>query len=299
MASSSYREAQDGRLILHALAALESEQAPLLRRRQPYWRPRPPACWEQVMMPRYDWAPRRHREVVWVDVNGSYLAPLSGTNLAHGQLTHTRDAPFTYLPGYYLIEVPVWEDTRMPHPLGTAQYGRRVWVTAPVVSLLVDLWEEGYVQEPAILDSWTCGEKCRPTAWAAWLRDHRAAALTAKDEETYEAVKYGYSMAMEMMITGKQSKTHRPDWGHTIISQHAINSWRKGWKAAQLELGPVALGHRDELAFLPEDWEELKERARTYDDPKMVPLKIDESAYQLGAFKEKERDSIPSRKERQ
>jgi hypothetical protein len=275
-----------------ALDGLTEKYPPLLKGRKPFWRPKTPAIFEKVRIPSWTWTandiPPVGTRVVTLDVNGAFLAPLSGTVLAHGVLEHTgRISGTPLLPGYYKIRFHPWQfGDGLPSPLGMAPAGETVWVTHYTFELLSQLTRDGLWPECDVLDSWTCEDKCRPSAWADWIRTERAAALLNKDRARYEAVKKGYSQAVQMMLTQPKqesrviSDVHRPDWHHAIRSAHFANTWRKARKALDAGCGPLVMGEVDEITVTEADFRKL------FSGTPPV-LKLDSTGLILGAMKSK------------
>lgn len=286
-----------------ALDFLFDSYPPLLRGRSPFWHPDPPAIYRQCRVPAWNWD-RPGMDAVTertvLDANGAFLAPLSGTELAHSSLVHTGAdvSPYKPLPGYYRITAHPFSDPRLFSPLGLAPIPPTprhrvplVWVAAPTVDLLHKISEAGQWPGVEIHDSWTGknGDRCRLKDWAALIRDQRADALHASDAERYEAVKQGYSVAVQMMLgptegNASKSKILRPDWYHAIRAQHAANMWRKAWSLVSEEGIPVlGMGNVDEIEIATADLPAFLEYA---DRPK-AKVRFDPTGLQLGAFKVK------------
>jgi hypothetical protein len=218
-----------------ALDAMIRDYPPMLRCRTPYWRPEAPTVARECRIPAWNWERSGMEDVtdrVILDANGAFMAPLSGTELAHRELVRTGTEAGTYKPspGYYRIEAHTWEDRRLCSPLGTAPIpptARRrtplVWVAAPTIDLLHKLSLTGHWPEITVHDSWTGrdDDRCRLKDWAAYISQERADALHRGDRIRYQAIKDGYSIAIQMMLgpaEGKAAKAEirRPDWYHAI-----------------------------------------------------------------------------------
>ena len=288
-----------------ALAMLEHEYAPTVHRRTPYWRPRPPACWRDVHLPAWNWVHPDYdtslqMDMTVVDAIGAFVAAASSATFAHGELVHRGAlADYDKRPGYYRIDAHGWSDPRIPSPLGSADLPAKVWVAHPTMELLTQLSEAGYWPAIHIHDAWTADVSCRMREWATRIRNDRAEALrlvaaaracgaereVEMAEATYEAIKTGYSMAVQLMRGpaegGKvKSAVRRPDWHDTIHAQHAASTWRKVWKCVVAGYVPVMMGSVDEVV-----WDTVDLRSLV--DAGLFP--VDESGIQLGAFKVKER----------
>jgi hypothetical protein len=294
------------RPVYRALSMLENEYTPLLRRRAPYWRPRPATCHRDIHLPAWNWvhpdySPELGMDLTVLDAIGAFVSAASSAAFAHGALDHTGAlTDFDKLPGYYRIDSHAWSDSRIVSPLGSAQLPDKLWVAAPTVELLMQLSAEGYWPGVRIHDSWTCPDKVRFREWATAVNNSRAAALRdvqdaeangseaeqAEAHEWYEAVKTGYSMAVQLMRGPAdggtvKSAVRRPDWHDTIHAQHAASTWRKVWKCvAEGGYNPVMMGSVDEVVWDTQEYGEIVNRGL---------LKVDQSGVQLGAFKVKER----------
>lgn len=282
---------------------LENECVPLLRRRAPYWRPRPAACFRDVHTPGWSWmhpaatgATELPFDVTILDRNGAFISAASSANFAHGGLEHTGALPGMAGPGYYRIDWHPWQDDRIVSPLGDRDLSGKIWVAHPTLEQLLQLEKTGYWPEIQIHDSWTCPDSVRFREWATAVNNVRAEALRAVEdarrtgvglkpaEEWYTAVKNGYSMAVQLMLGPAEGGTvksavKRPDWYHTIHAQHAATTWRYVWKTVLADFEPVMMGSVDEVAYPSTAVAELQERSL---------LKIDPSGIMLGAFKVKE-----------
>lgn len=296
---------EEPRFTYRALSKLENEHMPLLRRRSPYWRPRPAAPWRDVHLPGWNWVHPDYRtdlnmDLTLLDANGAFVSAASSAGFAHGALDHTGalSGPGT-LPGCYRIDSHAWSDPRIVSPLGTAELPAKIWIAHPTLELLQQLSEAGYWPEVRIHDSWTCQDTVRLRSWATAVNNDRAAAIRdietayrlgteAEQEEAdawYEAVKTGYSMAVQLMrgpADGQSVKSavKRPDWYDTIHAQHAASTWRKVWKCVERGYIPVMMGSVDEVVWDTQDFQDIQADGL---------LKLDQSGIQLGAFKIKER----------
>jgi len=292
-----------------ALAMLENEYAPLLRRRSPYWRPRPAPVSRECHVPATNWThPAWHEglelDLTFLDANGAFVSAASSATFAHGALEHTGAMNgIPKMPGYYRIDSHGWSDDRIVSPLGSvSDLPAKIWVAHPTLELLGQLAESGYWPEVMVHDSWTCPDSVRLREWATAVNNDRAAAIRdvdvayrlgteaeqAEADEWYEAVKTGYSMAVQLMRGpadggAVKSAVKRPDWYDTIHAQHAATTWRKVWRCILAGYVPVMMGSVDEVVWLTEDFVSL-----TTFQPAPL-LKMDQTGIQLGAFKVKER----------
>ncbi len=297
---------------LRALNRLQHGFMPGSFGRTPYWTPKPPPCWRQVHEPNWAWRHPDHGQIdmVPLDCNGAFLAPLSGTEFARDALVQTgaisTPAVNQVLPGYYLINSAPWSDPRIVSPLGQAPMPAQVWVAAPTLQLLLELVASGSWLDITVFDSWTCDAKCRMSAWADWLKRVRILAMDTdeRDQRDYpgikpgqaaQMVKDGYSMAVQLIghipEKGKPVKSgvQRPDWHHAIRCQHKANVWRKCWNAVQAGLPILYMGDTDAIDIPAWGLPWLQEHA-----PGMrhKPPQIDLTGRRLGHFKiRKEKDA--------
>jgi hypothetical protein len=292
------------RFTYRALAMLENEYEPTLKRRSPYWRPRPAACTREAHVPAWNWTHPDYDDslnmaLTILDANGAFISAASSASFAHGELEHTgARAAYKGFPGYYRIDAHSWSDPRIVSPLGSIHPEGKVWVPHPTVALLLQLQDMGYWPEVRIHDAWTCASSVRFRAWATAVNNDRAAALRDVEvaarlgtdaeleeaEEWYEAVKTGYSMAVQLMRgpapdSPVKSAVKRPDWYDTIHAQHAASTWRKVWGCVVAGFVPVAMGSVDEVMWDSEDFKDIEAAGL---------LKLDQTGIQLGAFKVKE-----------
>lgn len=295
------------RPLYRALDMLTDTYAPKVKGRPPFWRPRAAPCADQVRVPAWSWTRPDldpEAELVTLDVNAAYLAALSSATFAHGALVQDR-APDGRAPGYYLVDVHPWQDPRMPSPLGLQPAdGTRVWIAHPTLEVLQALTEseEGYWPEVRIHDAWTSPTSCRLRNWTTVIRNDRAAAVRARtaaagrgDEAAYadadadyEAIKLGYSQAVQLMRgpqEGEKTKSsvHRPDWYATVHAQHAANMWRRAWNTVHIGHGPAWMGATDSIQWTADDLHAIRVRCAPM-------LKIDLTRESIGTLKIRDDD---------
>jgi hypothetical protein len=264
------------------------------RPQQPLWFSRLPATVPAATtVPTWGWhAPglTGFHEVVTLDVNGGWFGPLSGTDLAFDDLTHTGPKDYDRLPGFWCLDTSTvdWPHPGIVNPLGMGPARPHMWLAGPTMDLLAELHRGGPWPALTILDSWTSDKKVRPVDWAAMLRQHRAAALTQwrttkapADRVAYAGIKESLGIAITMMEnSSKSAPLRRPDWGYTMRAAAFATIWRKAWYCHRLGLAPVAMQSKDELAFLTEDLDELLAHPK-------CPIALDDTGIQLGTFKVK------------
>lgn len=236
---------------------------------------------------------------VTMDVNGAYLAPLSGIHLAHGALEEDRDHRDGKAPGYYLIDAHKWSDPRIMSPLGKAALPAsprlgvpgQIWVTQPTLTYLQELTEAGYWPGTDIHASWTSEHQWRPTKWANWIKSCREDCIAAREEypQDYQNLKRGYSQAISTIQkadtdTKRKSKVAHQDWALSIKAAHQANTHRKAWAMIRLGAPLLKFTKTDEITLAVEDYAYLTALDPT--DPR-VPFRFDNSGITLGAFKAK------------
>lgn len=292
-----------------ALSLLENEHAPMLKRRSPYWRPRPSPASRECHLPAWSWTHPDYSDDLALDLTildavGAFVSAASSANFAHGALEHTGALPTPpsakILPGYYRIDAHMWSYPHIVSPLGAADVEGKIWIAHPTMELLCQLADLGKWPALTIHDSWTCSSSVRLREWATAVNLARADALralahaeahgTAEEIEAaddwYEnGVKGGYAMAVQMMRGPAEdgpvkSAVKRPDWYDTIHAQHAASTWRKIWRVMDAGYIPVMMGAVDEVVYLTQDFENI-----VADNL----IKLDPTRVQLGAFRVKDR----------
>lgn len=287
---------------------------PVVGHHKPYWLPPTPGTLRSVMhaalVPTVAWRadtrdlPEGTR-LTDIDANGAYLAAASSADFAHGALEQTgpHDPQLHRInPGYYLIDVHHWQRAEIGSPLGGARItDPRIWVTHVTYKLLSDLtygaaWGPKGGDWPALYayDTWTSKTKCRLNDWTNALRDMRAEMLRTGDREAYEALKLGYAQAVEMWATPpdpkgtplaereKKNSAYRPDWFHTVRSQHHFNMFYRAYRAAMSDCGPIQMGGAgiatDGMTFVTSDLTAAVLMSKS-------PLRLDDTGVTLGTFK--------------
>lgn len=266
------------------------------------WHWKPCAITRDVRVPSWNWQRRGIKqydpnELVTLDCNGAYLAPLSGVVLASSGLQHTGAMRSdTKMPGFYQVDGHKWTNDQIVSPLGMGTIGSRVWISQPTLEILQMLERAKHQAWPdiRIYDSWTAAPDPKGNIttvklqeWAVRLRELRA---EAKDDPVhYKAVKDAYGAAYNMMLGNDKgekvkSRLRRPDWNKHLLAAHSANMWRKAWRSIEAGAAVLAMGSVDELTYHHQDVEHLM---RLAEQPKGAPLKFDPTGLQLGAFKVK------------
>ena len=159
------------------------------------------------------------------DVTRMYLAAAGNAQICPWTLKETGKIPFDpKLAGWWLIEVPPWNDDRLPDPAG---YGPPVrWVTTPTAKLLWELEQQGLSAGFKVIDSWTGVGKGSLRPWKDIME--RGYQESKAHNSTLLPVAFKQA-ARETIGLFKSSTytTYRPDWHYTIVALARTNLWRK------------------------------------------------------------------------
>lgn len=249
-------------------------------------------------------------QVIELDVNGAFLAPLSSTYLGFHDLSPTGPLPFVGASaGYWKIGPYEWADWRIGSPLGKNASKAGGWYPTPLVELLVKLERLDKGPEVEILDSCLSVDPdgqlshFKPTAWAERLGELRrplVAALRAAETHgdqgdlraalaRYRDFKVSYSQAIQLLPGPKEgakskARVRRRDWYDTIRGAHKARTWFKAWSLAKAGMQPVAMDTTDTITIPLEYYLNLQSLQRADRTPKGCP-KIDPTGLQLGAMK--------------
>ncbi|MEU9015731.1 DnaB-like helicase C-terminal domain-containing protein [Streptomyces sp. NPDC048479] len=194
-----------------------------------------------------------------IDRNGSYPSACSAVPLAPNKLLHTGplEAFDKASAGIYLIDIPEWIRTDMPHPLGRIierpdEQGR-VWVTTPHIKQLGKLVREGHLAAvPAIHDSWT--GKANESLFKPFYEAARKARieLVQAGGEPYKAYKTRLSIALRLLWPKRQEQRSpfwRPDWRMSMVAEASVRHWTVAFKAVQDGHKLLALRNVDAAVF--------------------------------------------------
>ncbi|MDV9168578.1 type II toxin-antitoxin system prevent-host-death family antitoxin [Streptomyces sp. W16] len=199
-----------------------------------------------------------------IDRNGSYPSACSAVPLAPNKLLHTGplEAFDKASAGIYLIDIPQWPRTDMPHPLGRIidrpdEQGR-VWVTTPHIKQLARLVREEHLAAmPAIHNSWT--GKANESLFKPFYEATRKARteLVEAGGEPYRAYKTRLSIALRLLWPKRQEQRSpfwRPDWRMSMVAEASVRHWMAAFKAVQAGHTLIALRNVDAAVFwTPED----------------------------------------------
>ncbi|MCX4673550.1 DnaB helicase C-terminal domain-containing protein [Streptomyces sp. NBC_01381] len=194
-----------------------------------------------------------------IDRNGSYPSACSAVTLAPNKLLHTGplEQRAKDQAGVFQIDLPAWDHSTMPHPLGRLadrgdEHGR-IWVTTPHMELLEKLTRQEQIAEPLrIHDSWT------GRANNSLLKPFYQAAKQARTElieaggEPYIEYKRRLSIALRLLWPKGErlnSPFWRPDWRLSMVAEASVRHWVKAWGAVQDGHTLIALRNVDEAVF--------------------------------------------------
>lgn len=198
-----------------------------------------------------------------IDRNGSFPSACSAVPLAPNELKHTGplEAFDKTKAGIYLIDIPVWTRTDMPHPLGRIidrpDDDGRVWVTTPHIKQLEKLVRENHLgAAPTIHDSWT--GKANESLFKPFYEATRKARteLVQVGGDPYKAYKTRLSIALRLLWPkreGQRSPFWRPDWRMSMVAEASVRHWSVAFKAVQEGSRLVGLFNVDAAAFWTPD----------------------------------------------
>ncbi|MEU9405503.1 DnaB-like helicase C-terminal domain-containing protein [Streptomyces sp. NPDC048291] len=194
-----------------------------------------------------------------IDRNGSFPSACSAVPLAPNVLKHTGPlkAYDKTQAGIYLIDIPPWNRTDMPHPLGRIidrpDEDGRVWVTTPHIKQLEKLVRDGHLGAmPAIHDSWT--GKYNESLFKPFYEATRTARteLVQAGGAPYKAYKTRLSIALRLLWPKRptqKSPFWRPDWRMSMVAEASVRHWTVAFKAVQEGHQLIALRNVDAAVF--------------------------------------------------
>ncbi|MFM9812906.1 DnaB-like helicase C-terminal domain-containing protein [Streptomyces scabiei] len=198
-----------------------------------------------------------------IDRNGSFPSACSGVPLAPNKLLHTGplDAYDKTKAGIYLIDIPEWTRTDMPHPLGRIidrpDEDGRVWVTTPHVKQLEKLVREKHLGAmPTIYDSWT--GKYNESLFKPFYEATRKARteLVQVGGDPYKAYKTRLSIALRLLWPKRPSQRSpfwRPDWRMSMVAEASVRHWSVAFRAVEEGHQLLALRNVDAAVFWTPD----------------------------------------------
>ncbi|WP_405594616.1 DnaB-like helicase C-terminal domain-containing protein [Streptomyces sp. NBC_01092] len=198
-----------------------------------------------------------------IDRNGSFPSACSAVPLAPNRLLHTGplDAFDKTQAGIYLIDIPQWNRTDMPHPLGRIidrpDAQGRVWVTTPHIKQLDKLVRDGHLAAmPAIHDSWT--GKANESLFKPFYEATRKARteLVQIGGDPYRTYKTRLSIALRLLWPKRaeqKSPFWRPDWRMSMVAEASVRHWSVAFRAVQEGHTLLALRNVDAAVFWTPD----------------------------------------------
>ncbi|MDX2916336.1 DnaB-like helicase C-terminal domain-containing protein [Streptomyces griseiscabiei] len=198
-----------------------------------------------------------------IDRNGSFPSACSGVPLAPNKLLHTGplDAYDKAKAGIYLIGIPEWTRTDMPHPLGRIidrpDEDGRVWVTTPHIKQLEKLVREKHLGAmTTIYDSWT--GKYNESLFKPFYEATRKARteLVQVGGDPYKAYKTRLSIALRLLWPKRPSQRSpfwRPDWRMSLVAEASVRHWSVAFRAVQEGHQLLALRNVDAAVFWAPD----------------------------------------------
>lgn len=198
-----------------------------------------------------------------IDRNGSFPSACSAVPLAPNKLLHTGplDAYDKAGAGIYLIDIPEWNRTDMPHPLGRIidrpDDDGRVWVTTPHIKQLEKLVRAGHLAAmPAIHNSWT--GKANESLFKPFYEATRKARteLVQVGGDPYKAYKTRLSIALRLLWPkrpAQRSPFWRPDWRMSMVAEASVRHWSVAFRAVQQGHQLLALRNVDAAVFWTPD----------------------------------------------
>ncbi|MFE5842111.1 DnaB-like helicase C-terminal domain-containing protein [Streptomyces niveus] len=198
-----------------------------------------------------------------IDRNGSFPSACSAVPLAPNKLLHTGplDAFDKTKAGIYLIDIPQWNRTDMPHPLGRIidrpDEDGRVWVTTPHIKQLEKLVREKHLGAmPTIHDSWT--GKYNESLFKPFYEATRKARteLVQIGGDPYKAYKTRLSIALRLLWPKRPSQRSpfwRPDWRMSMVAEASVRHWSVAFRAVEQGHRLLALRNVDAAVFWAPD----------------------------------------------
>lgn len=163
------------------------------------------------------------------DARRAGLAAMGTVDVSAAPLAYTeRVAAFDRRrAGWWLVEMPAWNDPRLPHPGGPGvKEGQLCWVTNPTMQLLDNLAEEGRTGKTYIRAAWTGPAKRLFRGYADKMNKAWLASQERGEPLIADAVKAGVSELHGRMNSQEASPWYyRPDHHHTITARKRAKIW--------------------------------------------------------------------------
>jgi hypothetical protein len=256
------------------------------------------------------------------DAIRSYIAAAMVTEVSPWPLKPTGRIPFDRRrAGWWLCELPAWNEPRVPDPAGynLDERGQQRMVrplTTPTVTLLEELTAEGVYGGVRILDSCTGPARDFPLRpWAERMRDayQLIDPTSGKDRRPYPKVFDDADVdrvraALKVCghktlgaLASPDSWAYMPHAWYSVVATARANQWRRMWRAGKtenrwplwIEVDLVVYGadEDDPMAAAPRAFRCRNNR----EHPEACSCGIDPTGVQLGCTKVKLRRRVKTR----
>jgi hypothetical protein len=223
---------------------------------------------------------QRHKYVHLLDFNGAYLGASRSLSLPWGEYVHVeRPAVDLKRPGYWLVDLPKWDDARLfdPFVVDGRNTGKPVWITTPTLEIAVKVFDlaveplEGYlaaeylggtaIERADYGDRGSKGWIRLLEPWAERLGAARTALTPADpdnadpdDVQVRKIIKATYAEGYgRFAVLANRNNNHplyRPDIRHMIQAQARLSIMLKVMKAAEeSDRYPIALTGTDAIVY--------------------------------------------------
>lgn len=162
------------------------------------------------------------------DARRAGLGAANTTEVCPGPLVYSEHLEFDpKRAGWWLVEIPAWNDKRLPHPAGPGDWQLK-WLTTPTVQLLWQLSEEGRLPAFRIQASWTGPARRLYRTWAEKLDAICMDALSGQCiDRLGEAAKLVYAESHGRLNSAEASPwVFRPDHHHAQTAGKRAKIWR-------------------------------------------------------------------------
>ncbi len=192
--------------------------------------------------------------VTAVDRTGSFPSACSSVPIAANVLHHSEDparlADRKAYAGIWRIEVPVWGESAIGHPLGRLAEGEGpAWVTSAHLEHLDKLAIRGRIEPVTVLEGYI-GRRSTSLfeRFSEWAR--KTYAMHQCEER--DQGKRGASQAIRALWTKAEdarSPWHRPDWNVSIRAEASVRHWIRADQAVKAGANLLQLGMTDMAVF--------------------------------------------------
>lgn len=190
----------------------------------------------------------------WVSGFRTYIQPYGLVKNPH-PFHKDLDMDRIKRPGFWQIEMPVWNDDRIGHPAGrNASPGELQWVTTPTFNLLRKFWPRLIVENAFLAEAdfgYNTHLKGMPDLYKKLFAEF-------PDPEQQKYLKLTYSKGL-MQVRNGHCEMYRPDIAAYVRGAVYAELWEKAWAAVNDGHKLVWMGLNDGLGFAeergqPEDW---------------------------------------------